>query len=146
MSPSFTMNMKRVTEIVTTSLRGFAIHCHFKFMVSTLNALPNTVQLFTLFWVFCLLLLLLLLRGSLASRVVLLNQSLDLGGRSADKLVGSLGVTVLEDVEGGHGLDVVLGSQLGVVVDVNLDKVDVGVLVGPPAREKRLILRSRRAR
>lgn len=89
---------------------------------------------------FCLLVLLLLLRSSLASRVVLLNQSLNLGRRSADKLVGSLGVAVLEDVEGGHSLDVVLGSQLGVVVDVNLDKVDVGVLVGPPARARKLVI------
>lgn len=67
---------------------------------------------------------------------MLLDQSLDLGGRSADELVGSLGVAVLEDVEGGHSLDAVLGSQLGVVVDVNLDEVDVGELVGPPARKK----------
>lgn len=124
----------------------FAIHCHFKFMVSTLNALPNTVQLFCFYFGFLCLLLLLLLRSSLASRVVLLNQSLNLGGRSADKLVGSLGVAVLEDVESGHGLDIVLGGQLRVVVDVNLDKVDVGVLVGPPAREKRLMLGSRRIR
>lgn len=63
---------------------------------------------------------------------MLLDQSLDLGGRSADKFVGGRGVAVLEDVEGGHGLDVVLGGQLGEVVDVDLDEVDVGILVGPP--------------
>lgn len=67
---------------------------------------------------------------------MLLNQSLNLGGRSADKLVGSLGVAILEDVEGGHGLDAVLSSKLGVVVDIDLDKVNVGELVGPSARAR----------
>lgn len=65
---------------------------------------------------------------------MLLNQRLDLGWDGADKLLGGGRVAVLEDVEGGHGLDVVLSGQLGEGVDVNLDKVDSGVLVGPPER------------
>lgn len=80
------------------------------------------------------LLLFLLLRGSLTTWVVLLDQSLNLGRRSADKLVGGGGVAVLENVEGGHGLDIVLGGQLGEIVDIDLDEVDVGVLVRPPVR------------
>lgn len=112
--------LDKSSECVVFSIHG--IYC-----ICTLLSIK---QLFDL-------LLLLLLRGrSLASRVVLLDQSLNLGRRSTDKLVGGGGVAVLEDVEGGHGLDVVLGGQLGKVVNVDLDKVDVRVLVGPPAREE----------
>lgn len=72
--------------------------------------------------------------GLAARRVVLLDQLLNLGGRSADELVDSGRVAVLEDVERRHGLDIVLGRQLGKVVDVDLDEVDVGVLIGPSGR------------
>lgn len=46
-------------------------------------------------------------------------------------------LAVLEEHEGGHGADAVLLGQVGDGVDVDLDVVDVGELVGPPVGGRR---------
>lgn len=69
---------------------------------------------------------------------VLVESLLDRRGVGANNLL-SLGA-ILEDHEGGHGADAELLAQVGDLVDVDLDEVDVGVLllVGPAGRAQTL--------
>ncbi|GAO49496.1 hypothetical protein G7K_3645-t1 [Saitoella complicata NRRL Y-17804] len=65
---------------------------------------------------------------------VLLDGLLEVRSGSTDNLnshthLSNL-LTVLEQQEGGHGADVVLGSDLGELIDVDLDELGVGVGVG----------------
>lgn len=55
--------------------------------------------------------------------IVLLDQLLESAGVGTDELVGSLAVLV--DEEGRHGADVELGSDVGDLLDVELEEVDV---------------------
>jgi hypothetical protein len=59
---------------------------------------------------------------------VLLDGSLEGGRVGTDNLADLL--AVLEDEESGHGTDGVLLGGLGDLVDVNLEKAGVGVVVG----------------
>lgn len=55
------------------------------------------------------------------------RSGLTLGGICADDL-GHL-FTTLEEEEGGHGPDGVLGGDITQIVDIDLDKVDIGKLL-----------------
>lgn len=60
--------------------------------------------------------------------VVLLEESLELVDISANELVNLL--AILEKVEGGHGGNAKLGGHVAGLIDINLEALDVGELLG----------------
>jgi len=64
---------------------------------------------------------------SVGSLGELLDGLLESGGVGADDLLGLL--ALLEEEEGGHGADAKLLAHVGDLIDVNLDKVDLAVLL-----------------
>lgn len=68
---------------------------------------------------------------------MLLDSGLKSGGVGTDDLADLL--AVLEEEESGHGADGVLLGGLGDLVDVDLVEAGVGVVVGEPVGEYKLV-------